>query len=635
MATKIRSSGGCWTCRLRRKKCDEERPLCKGCLALEIDCLYSEEKPDWMDGGEKQKQRAEWLKKEVKRKAAHRRELRFLQGLEVRLESLDASLTDDSDTPAPKNLVNTVPVSARLSDSSTPRHGTLDTTPNSASHGATPPSDTSVSVPSPDDGRSGRLPSPSLDLRPTLSQEEEAHSAMMYLDYVFPFLFPYYRPSFADVGRGWLLVLLTKNKALFHSALSLAGYFYGIVLGHIQDAPRACHDHNAEVLHERQGLALQWLQLEMQDIITRGVKGNLREANRVMASIIQLMTCDVAIAKPGNWVMHLSAATELFNEIMKHHAATPHGTICFMAVLLQLGSRPFSWTPKSHPWGSDQATLRFFTAQLLFFDTLASTALQQPPRLQQWHQYLLTTLDDDEETRRHWPDSEKEQTLPHINLQEFLGVENWVIASIAEIATLDHWKKEMKRAGSLSFTQLLTRAAPIAQRLRTCLQALEETTRTGQGGPASVDGPQHLLQYFAGSFSPQLMHGVTLNTRIWAQAALTYLSLVLSGWQPSCPEIQHSVAKTIDMLQSLPSPDCLRTLVWPFTVTGCLASRCQEQIFRDMVDGMGPLKVFGTIREGFAIMCRVWENRAEIDEHPDQWDLAACLNCLSQPALLI
>ncbi|KAK4240439.1 fungal-specific transcription factor domain-containing protein [Achaetomium macrosporum] len=631
MATKVRSSGGCWTCRLRRKKCDEERPLCKGCLALEIDCLYSDDKPDWMDGGEKQKQRAEWLKKEVKRKAAHRRELRYLQGLEVRLESLDASLTDDSDSPAPKNLINAAPVFANPPDASTSYHGTLDSAPNSASNGAPTP-DTSVSVPSPD-GHLGRRASPGLDLRPTLSQEAEAHSAMMYLDYVFPFLFPYYRPSFADVGRGWLLVLLTKNKALFHSALSLAGYFHGIVLSHIQDAPPACHSHNAEALHEQQGLALQWLQLEMQDIITRGVKGNLREASRVMASIIQLMTCDVAIAKPGNWVMHLGAATELFNEIMKHHATTEHGTTCFMAVLLQLGSRPFSWTPKNHPWGSDQATLRFFTAQLLFFDTLASTALQRPPRLQQWHPHLLTMLDE-EEIRKHWPDSEKEQTLPHINLQEFLGVENWVVTSIAETAALDHWKKEMKGTGSLSFTQLLTRAAPIEHRLRTALQALEETS-IGQGGPASVDGPQYFLQYFAGSFSPQLMHGITLNTRIWAQAALTYLSLVLSGWQPSCPEIQQSVAKTIDMLLSLPSPDCLRTLVWPFTVTGCLAAPSQEHIFRGMVEGMGPLKVFGTIREGFAIMCKVWENRAEIDKNPDQWDLAACLNCLSQPALLI
>ncbi|KAL2137278.1 hypothetical protein VTI74DRAFT_5009 [Chaetomium olivicolor] len=629
MATKTRNSGGCWTCRVRRKRCDQERPLCQACLALEIDCLYSDDKPEWMDGAERQKQKAEWLKREVKRKAAHRRERRYLQGLEIRLESLDASLTDDSDTVAPKDIISAAPPSVNTAASSTSYGGTQESTPNSGFDvSLTDSSFTAASLEEP----LGEHTLPGLNLQATLSQEAEAHSTMMYLDYVFPFLFPFYRPSFADVGRGWLLVLLTKNKALFHSALSLAGYFYGIVLGHIQDAPPKCHTHNLEKLHEQQGLALQWLRREMQDIVTRGVKGNLAEANRVMASIIQLMTSEVAIAKPGNWTMHLEAATELFHEIMEHHARTDSGTVCFMMVLLQLGSMPFNWTPKSHPWGSDQATLRFFTAQLLFFDTLASTALAQAPRLQQWHPHLFRVLDEEE--RKNMPDSEKEQTMPHINLQEFIGVQNWVVSCIAEIAALDAWKKEMKRAGSLSVTHLVTRAAAIEHELRTSLRALEEVEGS-LNGPSSVDGPQHLLQYFAGSFSPQMMHGTTLNTRIWAQAAITYLSVVLSGWQPSSPEIRTSVARTIEMLLSLPSPDCLRTLVWPFTVTGCLAGPEQEHIFRDLVAGMGPLKVFGTIREGFAIMEKVWDCRAEIDERPDQWDLAACLNCLARPALLI
>jgi hypothetical protein len=469
-------------------------------------------------------------------------------------------------------------------------------------------------------------------MQPKLFPEAEAHSTMMYLDYVFPFLFPYYRPSFVDVGRGWLLVLLTKNKALFHSALSLAQYFYGIVLGTMHDAPSQCHTINSETLHEQQGLALQWLQHEMQDIITRGVKGNLAEANRVMASIVQLMTCDVAIAKPGNWTIHLDAAAELFNEIMKHHAITEAGHACFMMVLLHLGSTPFNWTPKYHPWGSDQAILRFFTAQLLFCDTLGSTALRQSPRLQQWHLHLLVPLD--EELKKKMPASEKEQVTPHINLQEFVGVENWVIVSIAEIAALDSWKHEMKRTGSLSVAELVTRAATIEQHLRRSLEALEEAS-IKQGGRGPADGPQHILHYFAGTFSPQLMHGTALNTQIWAQAAITYLGVVLSGWQPSIPEIRSSVAQTIELLMSLPSPDCLRTVVWPLTVTGCLADPEQEQIFRDLVTGMGPLKVFGTVRESLEIMEKVWECRAQIDDYPDQWDMASCFNCLGRPALLI
>ena len=605
--------------------------MCRGCFALELDCLYTDEKPEWMDGGELQKKKAELLKKDVKRKATHRRERRYLQGLEVRLESLDASLADDSDATASKDLINAAPPSVATAHSSRSHAETRDSTPKSGFDGAMTDSSFSTTPPPPPaEHHPEGLALPALDIRSVLSQEAEAHSAMMYLDYVFPFLFPYYRPSFADAGRGWLLVLLTKNKALFHSALSLSGYFYGIVLSNIQDAPSQCATHNLEALHKQQGLALQWLQREMQDIITRGVKSNLADANRVMASIIQLMACDVAIGKPGNWAMHLDAAAELFNEIMKQHAATEGGHHCYMMVLLQLGSRPFNWTPKSHPWGSDQAIARFFTAQLLFFDTLAGTSLQRPPRLQQWHHHLLST--PDEETRKQLPDTEKEQVTPHINLQEFVGVENWVIVSIGEIAALDSWKNEMKRAGCLSVSELVARASAIEQRLRTSLDALEEAS-IKQAGSASKGGD--LLRHFAGTVSPQMMHGTTLNTRIWAQAAITYLGVVMSGWQPSIPEIRNSVALTIELLLSLPGPDCLRALVWPLTVTGCLADPSQEQTFRDMVAGIGSLKVFGTIREGFAIMERIWVCRAEIDKNPDQWDMAACLNCLYQPALLI
>ncbi|KAH6650510.1 fungal-specific transcription factor domain-containing protein [Chaetomium tenue] len=627
MAATSRGSGGCWTCRLRRKKCDDERPICKGCLSLEIDCLYSDDKPEWMDGAEKQKRKADWLKNEVKRRAAHRRERRYLQGLDVRLESLDATLTDDSNMAVAKDLINAAPLSSSVATSSTSHSVAEKSTPNSGSDSAL--ADSPTSAPSPDEHADDFTPA-CKQHRARLSREAEAHSTMMYLDYVFPFLFPYYRPSFSDVGRGWLLVLLNKNNTLFHSALSLAGYFYGIMIGQMQYAPSECHSHNLEALQEQQGLALRWLQREMQDIVTRGVKGNLAEANRVMASIIQLMTCDIATAKPGNWEMHLGAAAELFNEIMKHHAMTEEGHACFMMVLLQLGSRPFTWTPKNHPWGSDQAILRFFTAQLLFLDTLASTALQQPPKLQQWHYSLMMPLDD--EALKHMPKLEKEQTLPHINLRDFVGVDNWIILSIGEIAALDSWKKEMKRAGSLSVAQLVTRASAIEQRLRASLETLG--VAINHDGP-SVDGPQHLLQYFAGSFSPNMMHDVTMNSRIWAQAAITYLSVVLSGWQPSSAEIRSSVAETIEMFVSLPSPDCLRTLVWPFTITGCLAGPCQEQTFRDLVASMGPLRVFGTIREGLAIMERVWECRADIDENPDHWDLAASLRSLQQPALLL
>lgn len=39
-ATSIRSRAGCFTCRRRKKKCDEVKPVCKGCARNELECLW-------------------------------------------------------------------------------------------------------------------------------------------------------------------------------------------------------------------------------------------------------------------------------------------------------------------------------------------------------------------------------------------------------------------------------------------------------------------------------------------------------------------------------------------------------------------------------------------------------------------
>lgn len=63
MVTRVRSTTGCWTCRLRRKKCDEDKPICQRCKKLQLDCAGYGEKPSWMDGGVQEKLRAEQMKK--------------------------------------------------------------------------------------------------------------------------------------------------------------------------------------------------------------------------------------------------------------------------------------------------------------------------------------------------------------------------------------------------------------------------------------------------------------------------------------------------------------------------------------------------------------------------------------------
>ena len=69
-------STGCWTCRLRRKKCDEKRESCSTCRSLRLTCAGYGAKPVWMDGGALEKQKAQEIKAEVhqqRKRGRHRR----------------------------------------------------------------------------------------------------------------------------------------------------------------------------------------------------------------------------------------------------------------------------------------------------------------------------------------------------------------------------------------------------------------------------------------------------------------------------------------------------------------------------------------------------------------------------------
>lgn len=56
---------GCFTCRLRRKKCDEGKGQCKACKHLGLKCEYK--RPMWWSNNEQRKQQKETIKNKIKR----------------------------------------------------------------------------------------------------------------------------------------------------------------------------------------------------------------------------------------------------------------------------------------------------------------------------------------------------------------------------------------------------------------------------------------------------------------------------------------------------------------------------------------------------------------------------------------
>ncbi|CAK7238073.1 DNA-binding transcriptional regulator ume6, partial [Sporothrix bragantina] len=61
-----RSRTGCYTCRLRRKKCDEGTPLCTACKHLGLTCEYK--RPHWWGNNEARRNQKDDIKMIIKRK---------------------------------------------------------------------------------------------------------------------------------------------------------------------------------------------------------------------------------------------------------------------------------------------------------------------------------------------------------------------------------------------------------------------------------------------------------------------------------------------------------------------------------------------------------------------------------------
>jgi C6 transcription factor Pro1 len=622
---------------LRRKKCDEKKPTCSICGALEITCLYSDKKPEWMDGGEGERKMADHLKAMVKAKANERRERKWAAEIEADAPEKGSAAMADSDNMLASSMLDHTLESRNDHESSHSSSESFDTpgtvaTEDSGSArassdglGATATLEPSqpVSAEVANSSQAGTYDSP-LHTKHSSddNSERELGFSMIYLDYVFPYMFPFYSPRLLMGGRGWILVLLMRNKPLYHTALSLASFFFSVVVNTSALEHSACQENNWNELQRQQELSIKSLQNSMQFLTSRGISACFHESIKCLEGIIQLLSFDATIGNANNWIMHLEAASSLFEQINKEFGTDNARPWYSILAGMDPLTMSIELTDGEHPWASNQASWRFLTINLLWTDIIASTALERTPRLARFHQELLVG------------------DKPELRGSEFLGCQNWIILIISEIASLHAWKKEMRKSRALSMVELVKKASCIEKRLQAGIAELDSATTNLFWDPhdPSARAPD---QPFAGSGFEAITEigrlrsstSQAFHTRIWARAALTYLTVVVSGFQPALPDIETNVVETIELLRRLPSPLCLRTFAWPFAVTGCLSLSENEEFFRSLVNNMGPMQVFGTVKEALQIMNTVWEHRSCIDA--DMWDISTCLNVLGHSSLLI
>jgi len=290
MGTGERSKGGCWTCKLRKKKCDEIHPICSICRSLQISCHGYGARPLWLDGGAQEKRIITDMRVKVRETLSQRRRNRSQHGLQDRrilspprsssaeevLSALDIASTSSS-------------VVGSTTDESTADLATIDTV---VAQGPYPSPDASAVATS--DSHINNTPEISDPHSRVHLDEVEAGLWMHYLDRTFPHQFPFYKPTTKEGGRGWLFILVMQTEPLYHAVLSIAAYH--------QHYELLCDLGNHDVINDcwrageelrRYNVALQKLQRYLDESISGRNRMSKPECLKLLACIVFLISLEV------------------------------------------------------------------------------------------------------------------------------------------------------------------------------------------------------------------------------------------------------------------------------------------------------------------------------------------------------
>lgn len=211
MSRPLRSTKGCWTCRLRRKKCDERHPVCQLCHTLAIPCYGYGEKPDWMDGGDVEKSKIQSLKQTV-RYTSRQRDRAKAQQQRSKKEAISSSSQNSEALSAMPNASDDAVNSDSQKEDSPPEPSLSLLQKNVTIHDSTNP----------------MLFTGDLSLSDT-------RLLMHFVDYVYPMQLPISQTSVIGNDRNWILPIIMHIKPFYHSVLGLAALHQGFLTSQLAD----------------------------------------------------------------------------------------------------------------------------------------------------------------------------------------------------------------------------------------------------------------------------------------------------------------------------------------------------------------------------------------------------------------
>ncbi|TPX11247.1 uncharacterized protein E0L32_001065 [Thyridium curvatum] len=590
--------GGCYTCRLRRKKCDEGSPMCTACKHLGLVCEYK--RPMWWSNNDARRKHKDDIKVIIKRKKL----------------SEKASNAIQTPLPSPPGLSHSLPTSATFSDPlDRTRSASIDShfafnfnsPPTTSEYGAftpqmhpdfmfsglspyevdikterqmfvndvptiresttstfstyhTPPPPGTVLPSFPIDGEwteqvySERRESlteetlnvnffdfshgPSGDSRQVEIELDEGDQRLLdhFIQYVLPTLFPILETNqHGSVTSDLILPALQTNKGYLHCCLSIAAQHYKDAMG-IQT-----EEIDSDIMRHRYATISA-----LCDALNRDE--NHQQILEAALGLIFFQCCvgrfDDALPDIP-WHQHFQAAISLVQKLdLPRIVSDPNDT---------LAQPPFNMT---------------LTA---WIDILGATMLGCAPTFA--HTYR---------------DKHLSQTNSSLGLRELMGCEDRVMYLISEIACLEALKKD-----GMDDMVLCEHVRVLGEQI-----GLTETADSAPKMPFNANG----------SLSPkQLSKNMTAAFRL---AARIYLCSLVPGFHPSQASCMGLVEKLAGLLQYIPSgPGGFdRSLVWVYLVGGSVSTAGSpfRALFEDRIAQLGELANIGSFGRAVSLLRDVW-----------------------------
>ncbi|KAG7089213.1 hypothetical protein E1B28_010915 [Marasmius oreades] len=226
---------------------------------------------------------------------------------------------------------------------------------------------------------------------------------------------------------------------------------------------------------------------------------------------------------------------------------------------------------------------------IMMIDIISSVTLLRPPKYFNLYQRLLLM------------DNSNSLQPGGMQMEALSGCPDEAWLAIAEVSMLTSWKELEERKGSLSLRELVIRGDDIERWLRVHIGT---TTTSWNTDPLP---PKHM--YRANVETTLLTDEVReVIANIFRETALLYLHTVVQGPSFTGREVRSSVDNIFRMMRQLEPSEADRTLIFPICLAGCMSD---DSTHRDFFKGRlrAHDETIGNFMKVRLLMEGVWQRR--------------------------